>query len=135
MDNDGDLDILVTHQFAPLSIYRNDLTSNEQNWLGLTLEGNGKTCNRDAVGTRVELCIKNANGEFNSQFREVTASNGFSAQGDPRLLFGFGSANDSDGNPETGEMEILINWCGDVNPQRLLLASGVYHHIRQESDQ
>jgi hypothetical protein len=129
----GDLDILVTHQFAPLSIYRNDLTASEQAWLGLTLEGNGKTCNRDAIGTRVELRTKNISGKFNSQFREVTASNGFSAQGDPRLLFGFG--NGSDGSPEIGEVEILINWCGDVSPQRLLLTSGIYHHIRQESDQ
>ncbi|HHI92670.1 MAG TPA: hypothetical protein ENK04_04015 [Gammaproteobacteria bacterium] len=130
MDNDGDLDILVTHQFAPLSIYRNDLPANEQAWLGLALEGNGKTCNRDAVGTRIELRDKNANGEFISQFREVTASNGFSAQGDPRLVFGLG--DDADERPETDEVEILINWCGEVSPQRLLLTTGVYHRIQQK---
>ncbi|MEB3359371.1 MAG: FG-GAP-like repeat-containing protein, partial [Synechococcales bacterium] len=59
LDNDGDLDALVTHQFDPVSIYRNDTTSIQgkapPDWIGLQLQGDGRQCNRDAVGTRVVL--------------------------------------------------------------------------------
>ena len=83
LDNDGDLDALVTHQFAPVSIYRND--SMAKSWLGLDSIGNGTTCNRDAIGTKVII-----DSQTGRQSREVRESNGFSAQGDRRLLFGFG---------------------------------------------
>ncbi len=74
LDNDGDLDALVTHQFAPVSIYRND--SAAKNWLGLELVGNGKSCNADAIGSRV--IVESKSGE---QLREVSASNGFFCPG------------------------------------------------------
>jgi Na+-translocating ferredoxin:NAD+ oxidoreductase RnfD subunit len=118
LDNDGALDVVVTHQFMPASVYRNE--SARKGWIGLALEGNGRDCNRDAIGTRVVLWSKNLPGE---QLREVHAANGFSAQGDRRLLFGLGLAE--------GPVEIAIHWCGGKEPQRLALASGRYHRIRQ----
>ncbi|MEA5581227.1 FG-GAP-like repeat-containing protein [Nodularia harveyana UHCC-0300] len=113
LDNDGDLDALVTHQFHPVSIYRND--SAPKSWLGLDLIGNGKTCNRDAVGTRVII---------DKQLREVQASNGFSAQGDKRLLFGLG-------NSQNEIIPVEIHWCGDKNIQYQQLQINQYHHIVQ----
>ena len=118
LDNDGALDVVVTHQFAPASIYRNQAAP--RGWLGLALEGNGQNCNRDAIGTRVLLRVAGMPGE---QMREVHAANGFSAQGDRRLLFGLGAA--------LGPAEVVIYWCGAPAPQRLTLASGNYHRIRQ----
>ncbi|MDY6802691.1 MAG: FG-GAP-like repeat-containing protein [Cyanobacteriota bacterium] len=116
LDNDGDLDALVTHQFAPVSIYRND--SAPKSWLGLELVGNGKTCNVDALGSRV--IVESKSGK---QLREVSASNGFSAQGDKRLLFGFG--NDS------GEVEVTINWCGDGEAEVMSLMPNRYYRVVQ----
>jgi len=117
LDNDGDLDVVVTHQFAPASVWRNE--SADKGWIGLALEGNGKTCNRDAVGTRVALA---ATG-LAPQVREVHASNGFSAQSDRRLLFGLGERR--------APVEISIRWCGAQAAQTLTLESGRYHRVRQ----
>jgi len=118
LDNDGDLDVLVTHQFAPVSIFRND--SAPKSWIGLGLMGNGRTCNRDAVGTRVVLTVS---GDERRQLREVHAANGFAAQSDRRLLFGFGHAE--------GPATIDIHWCGERQAQRLTLVLGQYHMVRQ----
>jgi hypothetical protein len=119
LDNDGDLDALVTHQFAPVSIYRNDAAP--KSWLGLQLEGDGKRCNRDAIATQVT--IETSAG---TQLREVQESNGFSAQGDRRLLFGLG-------NEIVQEIPVKIYWCGTVTPQLMQLQPNQYHHIIQTS--
>ena len=117
LDNDGDLDMLMTHQFAPLSIYRNDAMY--KNWLGLKLTGNGLSCNKGAIGTRVEI----TSSDKGSQIREVQASNGFSSQSDSRLLFGLGQNAD--------KVNVRVHWCGNHNAQLLQLTSGKYHHIKQ----
>lgn len=118
LDNDGDLDVLVTHQFEPVSLFRNDSTP--KSWLGLELLGNGITCNRDAVGTRVTVSI--ADGAL-QQMREVHAANGFAAQSERRLLFGFGEAS--------GPITVVLHWCGEMAIQRLTLAAGQYYQIQQ----
>ena len=108
LDNDGDLDAIITRQFDGVSIYRNDKLSDSsltpQSWLGLQLKGNGIQCNRDALGTKVEIQYDD-NGKKITQLRELRASNGFSAQGDSRILFGLGGYN--------GEVTINIDWCGN----------------------
>jgi hypothetical protein len=119
LDNDGDLDVLMTHQSAPVSIFRND--SDDKSWFGLKLEGNGVNCNRDALGTRVEISYLH-HGETFQQTRETTASNGLSAQGDARLLFGL--------DDYQGSVKTVIRWCG-LEQQHLLLQPGRYHTIQQ----
>jgi Na+-translocating ferredoxin:NAD+ oxidoreductase RnfD subunit len=116
LDNDGALDVIVTHQFAPVSIYRNVQT--EKSWIGLVLEGNTRDCNRDAVGTRVWIDV-----DGRRQMREVHAANGFSAQGDRRLLFGLGSTKRS--------VQAEIYWCGAREAQRVTLDANRYHRLRQ----
>lgn len=117
LDNDGDLDAIVTRQFSPPSIYRSE--SSEKVWVGLVLEGNGTTCNRDAVGTRV--VVEQAGGA--RQLRELHAVNGFSAQSDRRMLFGFGNG--------TGAIRATVDWCGAGRPERVDLAPGRYHRLVQ----
>ena len=119
LDNDGTLDAVVTHQFAPATLFRNQAAP--RGWLGLALEGNGKSCNRDAIGTRVVLRVAGMPG---TQVREVHASNGFSAQGDRRVLFGLGASQ--------GPAEVAIHWCGSAAAQHLTLAAARYHKIRQQ---
>lgn len=120
LDNDGDLDAVVTRQFAPPSIYRNDAA--DKVWTGLVLEGNGTSCNRDAVGTRV-LATQAAEGAASTQLRELHAVNGFSAQSDRRMLFGFGA--------NLGAVTANVTWCGQGSPQRVELVSGRYQRLKQ----
>ena len=120
LDNDGDLDMFITRQFAPVSLYRNEAETGR--WLGLQLIGNGRTCNRNAVGTRVTL----SHAGTQKQLREVQASNGFSAQGDNRLLFGLGDYR--------GEVTLDINWCGREEPQTVRLEAMQYHVLKQQPD-
>jgi Na+-translocating ferredoxin:NAD+ oxidoreductase RnfD subunit len=117
LDNDGDLDVVVTHQFQPAKVYRND--SAPKGWIGLALEGNGRECNRDAVGTRVRVLA----GQLAAQVREVHAANGFSAQSDRRLLVGLGAYR--------GPAEVSIQWCGSSERQVVVLETGRYHALRQ----
>ena len=121
-DNDGDLDVLVTHQFDPASLYRND--SAPKSWLGLEFVGNSIDCNRDAVGTRVWLSFP-ADSGMSGQYREVTSANGFSAQGDRRLLFGLGDFD--------GPVTVNIEWCGTEREQFADLRINRYHRISQQA--
>jgi Na+-translocating ferredoxin:NAD+ oxidoreductase RnfD subunit len=123
LDNDGALDVIVTHQFAPVSMYRNVAAAKDAPaWLGIALEGNARDCNRDAVGTRVWVEVAGRR-----QVREVHAANGFAAQGDRRLLFGLGSPGSN-----AGSVQAAIYWCGAREAQRVTLTAGRYHRVRQQ---
>lgn len=121
LDNDGDLDVIVTHQFAPASIYRNDRRAGKPTaWVGLQLQGDGLRCNRDAIGTRV-VVESEEGGATRRQSREVMAVNGFSAQSDRRLLFGLGDARQA--------VKVQVHWCGAKTAQMLTLELGRYHRL------
>ena len=54
-DQDGDQDLWVSNRNAPrLRFLRND-TPSGSHFLGLRLQGDGTTTNRDAIGARVEV--------------------------------------------------------------------------------
>jgi hypothetical protein len=120
LNNTGRLDAIVTNQYEPVSIYRNEL-KRPKRWTGLQLEGNGKTCNRDAAGTRVTIRYT-VDGKPFQHTREVQVANGFMAQGDRRLLFGL--------DDYEGDVSATINWCGQ-SPQQLTLANNKYMKVVQ----
>lgn len=120
LDNDGDLDMIVVHQFAPPAVYK--LQSNQATWLGLQLQGNSIWCNKDAIGSRV--IVQNIDGS--KQVREVQASNGFASQNDPRFIFGFPQA--------MSQVQIEIRWCGSKKTKVYNLSTGKYHLIQQNQD-
>ncbi len=124
LDNDGDLDSIVTHMTAPPSLYRNE--SEDRNWIGLSLAGDGKICNRDALGTKVVLSYEE-NGIKKGQHREIYASNGLSAQNDPRILFGLGDWNGA-------EVKAEITWCGRGKPVSITLPVRKYNVVSQDED-
>lgn len=123
LDDDGDLDLVITNQHGPSSIYRNDLQQrpNAPSWVGLALEGDGARTHRSALGTRVTLRYEE-NGEAVEQTAEVGVLGGFSAGRDPRLHFGLGRHH--------GPVEVTIHWLGAPS-ETLTLESGRYHAIRQ----
>jgi hypothetical protein len=124
LDNDGDLDVIVTHQFGPASIYRNDRRAGRPAaWVGLHLQGDGRQCNRDAIGSKVVLEYVE-NGIPRTQRREAMAVNGFAAQGDRRLLFGLGGAD--------GPVTAIVYWCAAAVPQKFVLQPGHYHRLAMQ---
>ncbi|MFM7590153.1 MAG: FG-GAP repeat domain-containing protein, partial [Isosphaeraceae bacterium] len=53
LDNDGDIDVVVSHKDGKPSILRNDSQRKGRHWVRLELVGS--ISNRDAIGARVEL--------------------------------------------------------------------------------
>ena len=47
-DNHGRRDVVFTHPFAKPTFYKNVADGVPNAWAGLVLQGNGKSCNRDA---------------------------------------------------------------------------------------
>ena len=123
-DNDGDLDLAITHQFEPLSLYRNTLRESTpaQGWIGFALEGNGTTASRDAAGARITIAYLE-NGKRVTQMREITITNSFAAQGDRRALFGLGAF--------AGEVEVSVQWPGETPRALGAFAPGKYHRLVQ----
>lgn len=83
-DRDGDLDFIVTNSYYKPVLYRND-TEVSHNWLRVHLTGT--VSNRDAVGARVEVETEPEGG---LQMRELTPGNGYLAQSEGTVHFGFG---------------------------------------------
>jgi Na+-translocating ferredoxin:NAD+ oxidoreductase RnfD subunit len=104
LDNDGALDLIVTHMFSSPSIYRNQiLEKSQRNWVGISLHGNGRTCNREAIGSQIELEITDKNGARTRQGHEISAVNGFGAQSDRRWVLGVGE--------NVANVTLSVNWC------------------------
>jgi len=101
IDNDGDLDLLVTNNGGSADLLRNDLASHA-NALLVRLVGTGM--NRDAIGARVRVTTGAV-----TQRRDVLAGSSYLSQSDLRLHFGLGAASEADvlevrwpsGNSET----------------------------------
>lgn len=117
LDNDGRLDLVVTHQFAPPTIYRNESRGAVEHFIGFALEGDGETCTKSALGTRVTIRTPHL------QVREHQAATGFSAQSDPRVHFGLGTNADA--------VDVEVDWCGKEKRVYRGLAADRYHTIRQ----
>jgi enediyne biosynthesis protein E4 len=126
-NSEGVLDMAVTHQFGPMTLYRNTLheqdraTGQIHHWIGLALQGDGKKISREAVGTQVFLSYRQ-NGRRIRQMREVQIANGFSAQNDRRLLFGLGDY--------AGPVEVEVHWYGAETVVLRDFLLDQYHVIR-----
>lgn len=113
LNNDGKLDLIVTHQFQPSTIYKNNLDPNkgnkipgsdDRNFVGFALRSNDKSCNSMALGSGVKISYLNNKGEKITQIREAQLVNGFEAQNDLRIHFGLAK--------HEGPIDVEVNWCG-----------------------
>jgi len=82
-DNDGDLDLLITHLDAPPSLLRND--SQAGAWLTVVCED--ETGGIAPIGTEVRI---RSGGR--SQWRDIQAGDSYMSTHDPRPHFGLGDA-------------------------------------------
>jgi hypothetical protein len=88
-DNDGFMDVVLTHQYNQHRLYHN--LGNTNHWIKFKLVGTGS--NRDAIGAKVRVHATIA-GQPVSQMQEVNG--GYAFQSDTRLNFGLGDATNVD---------------------------------------
>ena len=96
MDNDGDLDVIITHQFKSASYYETVLESSPA-WIKIKLLGDGKHVTMDAVGAKVVV-----NYGDHQQTKWVQNTTGFSGQGERNLVIGLGDY--------TGKVSVQVKW-------------------------
>ncbi|MCK6612218.1 MAG: FG-GAP-like repeat-containing protein [Bacteroidia bacterium] len=121
LDNDGDADLVVTDQFGAPKVYKNKLI--EKQWLGIDLRGNGSSSSRDAIGARLWLSVQTEKGT-KVYMKEQHAVNGFSAQGDHRILFGLGKE-------KINKLRLKVCWPDGRIQQVDNLQSGKYITLEQ----
>jgi thiol-disulfide isomerase/thioredoxin len=84
-DRDGRQDLWVTNRTSPrLRVMRN-INQSDNHWLSLRLEG--RTCNRDAIGARVEISFPTTESTITKTLR---AGEGFLSQCSKWVHFGLG---------------------------------------------
>jgi hypothetical protein len=88
IDNDGDLDLLVSNNGQDAELLRND-GGNRANALLVRLRGAGR--NTDAIGARVRLTSGSR-----TQIRDIKAGSSYLSQNDLRAHFGLGTAARAD---------------------------------------
>ena len=129
-NNQGVLDVAITHQFGRLTLYRNTLHEEDlargrvHHWIGLFMQGDGQKISREAIGTQAFVSYSQ-NGRPVRQMREVQIANGFSAQNDRRLLIGLGDYD--------GPVEVEVHWYGAETRTYSGLGLDQYHAIRYRS--
>jgi len=110
IDNDGDLDILLTTTGKAARLLRNDLTGDRNS---LRLKLTGTSCNRDAIGAEVEL--KLGSEKF---IRPVMPTRSYVSQVELPVTIGLGS--------RTGPATLRIKWPGgEVQELPVDIAAGL----------
>jgi hypothetical protein len=85
IDNDGDLDLLISVNNAPALLLRND-GGNRNSWLRVRTIGGPS--NRDGIGAKVTVTMENGT----KQWRLVHTGSSYLSQSELPLTFGLGSA-------------------------------------------
>lgn len=86
LDNDGDLDLVVSQLDGPALVYKNTSTERKAgNWLQVELKG--AKGNPTGVGARVRIRVSGQ-----QQYEEMTPTRGFFSSSQPLLHFGLGDA-------------------------------------------
>ena len=99
-DGDGDVDFWITNRTSPrVRFLRNDLNS-QNHFLQLKLQGT--SCNRDAIGARVELYVRGSTKAWKTD--TVRAGDGFLGQSTKKVLFGLGHEREID--------RVIVRWPG-----------------------
>ena len=118
-DNDGDLDILITSTGLKPRLLRNDL-GRKNHYLRLKLVGDGKKCNRDAIGSWVEVAVA---GKVLRQ--QVMPTRSYMSQVELPLTVGLGQAEQVD--------SVIVRWADGEKLELSSLDVDQTHEIVQVS--
>ena len=89
IDNDGDIDIVVSHKDHAPAVLRNDTPREGRHWLRLELTGTAS--NRDAIGANITVEMGGR-----TIHRQQKAGTSMFSTNDPRILIGLGDAEEVD---------------------------------------
>src|SRR5205807_1126151 len=87
-DNDGATDLLITQNYAPAVLLRNE-GATQNHWLKLSLKGLND--NKSAIGTKVEVFSGGNRQKF-----EIYGSNGYLGQNSTDVVVGLGESKNAD---------------------------------------
>jgi len=99
-DHDGDLDYWLSSRTGPAVRYLQNQLANNAHFISVRLEG--RTCNRDAIGARLELYVPGQSTPWAIQ--TLKAGEGYLAQSSKSLHFGLGDHTKID--------HIVVRWPG-----------------------
>lgn len=99
-DLDGKLDLWYRNRTGPQVRFMRNQMPDDNNFLAVRLEG--RTCNRDAIGARVELYSKEEGGR--PLIKTLRASDGFLSQSSKWVHFGLGKIREID--------RLVVRWPG-----------------------
>jgi hypothetical protein len=114
LDNDGHVDVVISHMNEPATILRN-VSGEGHHWLGVQLEGAGHA---DVVGARVVL---EAGGRKQTRFAKGGGS--YASSSDRRLVFGLAKTDKID--------RLTVIWPDRTQQQWTGLAVDRYHILSQ----
>jgi thiol-disulfide isomerase/thioredoxin len=128
-DTDGDTDVWTMNRTGPRVRYLRNEQRGGNGYLSLRLVGN--TCNRDAIGARVEVLLDES-GHPRTLTKTVRAGEGFLAQSSKWLHLGLGHAS--------AIRNVAVHWPGGerqvfselIANSRYQLEQGVLHPMRLE---
>jgi hypothetical protein len=115
VNDDGRLDVLVTHSRQQARLYRNVFPPTNR-WIGFRLRG--RAPNPDAIGARV---IVESGGRAQGLSR--TAGGSYQGSQDPRLHFGLGRATEVE--------RVTVHWADGTEEAFERLAAGRYWTLEQ----
>ncbi len=121
IDNDGDLDILITNNNQRAILLEN-VVGQDKNWIGFDLTA--QQANTNAIGARVEIVI-----DRQRRFQEIRSGTSYLSQNDLRLLFGLENGQTIDAATvrwPDGEVQVLPAASLKIN---------AYNKIRKEGNQ
>jgi hypothetical protein len=117
LDNDGRVDMVISHINEAVSILRN-VAGKGHHWLGVRLVGKDHAC---TVGAKLQLKL---GGETLTRFE--TSGGSYCSSNDPRHVFGLGT--------ETKAGTLTVTWADGSTQVFSGLAVDRYHRITQGSD-
>jgi hypothetical protein len=117
-DHDGDLDFWVSNRNGPqIRFLQNNYDGNQRS---LTLRLEGRSVNRDAIGARVELHLRDGRP---SQLRTVRAGSGFLSQSSKWIHFGLATSDQID--------RLVVRWPDDSVAEHFEIKTGSRYMLIQ----
>jgi hypothetical protein len=120
LDNDGDIDIVVTNTNAPPQVLIN-AQDGQHHWIGLALRAPAQ--NRYALGARVAIL----RDDVAVQWRRVARDGSYLSSNDPRVQMGLGR--------EASPVSIGVVWPDGLRERWDNLSADAYHTIGQGEGQ
>ena len=122
-DFDGDLDVWITNRTAPRLRFLKNNTSSPGRFVAFKLSGDGRQCNRDAIGARLELHLEGV--EPHRRIRTLRGGEGFVSQSSNWIHFGLGEA--------TGIARLIVRWPGGKAEEFTGVEPGRFYRVVQHS--